>query len=273
MRRILAWVVFAAFGLSFALAAPQRALAQQTQGAPAEAPAKFEPGRLGVDLRGLSEASVKALGLSQPHAVLIEFPYPGSPAERAGLRSGDVILDLEGAPVGPLDRFIPALRRLGAGHEATLGVVRGNERLTVKATLARAADHSRTPDEAERKIEAFEAVLRIFNREAFPQEWAVTQNNVANTYRDRTSGDRADNLEKAIAAYEGALSVWTRETAPQGWATAQFNLALAYHNRTKGDRAENLEKAIAAYEAESYHNQGCQPTWLGADSKQPRPRL
>jgi hypothetical protein len=33
----------------------------------------------------------------------------------------------------------------------------------------------------------------------FPQQWAGTQNNLANAYKDRIKGERGENIEKAIA--------------------------------------------------------------------------
>ncbi|MEH2087182.1 CHAT domain-containing tetratricopeptide repeat protein, partial [Nostoc sp.] len=85
-----------------------------------------------------------------------------------------------------------------------------------------------------------------YTREALPQAWAMTQNNLAAAYRDRIKGDRADNIEIAIAAYTAALKVYTREALPQAWAMTQNNLAAAYRDRIKGDRADNIEIAIAA---------------------------
>ncbi|MEH2020171.1 CHAT domain-containing protein, partial [Nostoc sp.] len=73
--------------------------------------------------------------------------------------------------------------------------------------------------------------------------------NLANAYRDRIKGDRADNIEQAIAAYTAALTVRTREALPIDWAATQNNLANAYRDRIKGDRADNIEQAIAAYTA------------------------
>ena len=70
----------------------------------------------------------------------------------------------------------------------------------------------------EAAIKAYEDALTVFTREAFPQDWASTQNNLANAYRDRIKGSKADNLEAAIKAYEDALTVFTREAFPQDWA-------------------------------------------------------
>ncbi len=97
-------------------------------------------------------------------------------------------------------------------------------------------------------ITGYEIALNIFTFEAFPQEWAGTNNNLAATYIDRIRGEKAENLEKAIAACQEALKVKTFDAFPQQWAGIQNNLALAYHSRIRGEKAENLEMAIAAYQ-------------------------
>ncbi len=97
-------------------------------------------------------------------------------------------------------------------------------------------------------ITGYETALTVYTREAFPQDWAMTQNNVGLAYGDRILGERADNIESAIAAYESALEVRTREAFPQDWAMTQNNLGNAYSDRILGERANNLESAIAAYE-------------------------
>jgi CHAT domain-containing protein len=73
--------------------------------------------------------------------------------------------------------------------------------------------------------------------------------NLANAYRNRIRGDRAQNLEEAIAAYQAALTVTTQTAMPVEWAMTMINLANAYQTRIRGDRAQNLEDAIAAYRA------------------------
>ncbi|NCS01614.1 MAG: tetratricopeptide repeat protein, partial [Microcystis aeruginosa G13-11] len=96
-------------------------------------------------------------------------------------------------------------------------------------------------------ITGYEIALSIFTFDAFPQDWASTQNNLAIAYRNRIRGDKAENLEKAIAAYTEALKVRTFDAFPQDWASTQNNLAAVYLYRIRGDKAENLEKAIASY--------------------------
>jgi tetratricopeptide (TPR) repeat protein len=101
----------------------------------------------------------------------------------------------------------------------------------------------------ELSVAAAHLARTIFTREAFPEKWAATQNNLGNSYHDRIRGEKAENLEKAIAAYELALQVRTREAFPEDWAMTQNNLGAAYGDRLRGERAENLEKAITAHES------------------------
>jgi CHAT domain-containing protein len=91
--------------------------------------------------------------------------------------------------------------------------------------------------------------LKVYTFDAFPQEWALTQNNLASAYLYRIRGEKAENLERTIAGLTEALKVCTFEAFPQDWARIQNNLAVAYRNRIRGEKAENLERAIA-----SYHN-------------------
>ncbi|MGB3265950.1 MAG: tetratricopeptide repeat protein [Microcoleus sp.] len=115
------------------------------------------------------------------------------------------------------------------------------------------ADYSRIvgsrAENLERAIAFYEAALTVYTLEDFPEDWAMTQNNLANAYRNRINGLRADNLERAIAFYEAALTVRTLEDFPEQWAMTQNNLANAYLYRINGSRAQNLEQAIAFYEA------------------------
>nr|MDJ0728698.1 tetratricopeptide repeat protein [Crocosphaera sp.] len=101
-------------------------------------------------------------------------------------------------------------------------------------------------DNLELAIATLEQSLEVYTREAFPEQWAMTQNNLGLAYSDRIRGERADNLELAIAALNLSLEVLTRPAFPEQWARSQHNLGVAYRTRIRGKRAENLELAIAA---------------------------
>ncbi|WDD33398.1 tetratricopeptide repeat protein [Nostoc sp. UHCC 0926] len=98
-------------------------------------------------------------------------------------------------------------------------------------------------------IAGYEVVSTVFTKDAFPQQWATTQNNLGIAYFDKILGDKAQNLELAIQYYFAALSVRTKDAFPQDWALTQNNLGNAYSNRILEDKAQNLELAIASYSA------------------------
>jgi CHAT domain-containing protein len=98
-------------------------------------------------------------------------------------------------------------------------------------------------------IASYSAALEVYTRQAFPQDWAMTQNNLATAYRNRILGEKAQNIEMAIASYSAALEVYTRQAFPQDWAMTQNNLGNAYRNRILGEKAQNIEMAIASYSA------------------------
>jgi tetratricopeptide (TPR) repeat protein len=100
----------------------------------------------------------------------------------------------------------------------------------------------------ELSLTASQLALKVFTRNAFPENWAANQNNLGAAYRNRIRGERADNIELGIASYELALQVYTRDAFPENWAGTQNNLAAAYWNHIRGERADNIERAIASYE-------------------------
>ena len=91
--------------------------------------------------------------------------------------------------------------------------------------------------------------MRVYTEADFPIDWAMTQNNLGNAYRNQPTGDRGENLRRAIACYEAALRVYTEADFPTAWAMTQNNLGAAYADLPTGDRGESLRRAIACYEA------------------------
>ncbi|MCC3625613.1 CHAT domain-containing protein, partial [Microcoleus sp. PH2017_36_ELK_O_B] len=101
----------------------------------------------------------------------------------------------------------------------------------------------------ERAIECYQAALQVYTRDALPQYWATTQNNLGNAYSDRIKFVRGENIERAIECYQAALQVRTRDALPQDWAMTQNNLGIIYSDQIWVNRGDNLERAIECYQA------------------------
>jgi hypothetical protein len=61
---------------------------------------------------------------------------PGSPAEAAGIREGDVVLNIDGRAVANLQGFSDILRSLAPGQTVAVVLDRSGSQMTVKITLA-----------------------------------------------------------------------------------------------------------------------------------------
>ena len=66
----------------------------------------------------------------------VEAVVPGSPAERAGVAAGDVLLRLEGRPVASLRDYAERLRAMAPGQAVRATFVRGGKEIELVVTLA-----------------------------------------------------------------------------------------------------------------------------------------
>jgi S1-C subfamily serine protease len=74
---------------------------------------------------------VRYYDLPKETGVVVLSVEPNSPAQRAGLREGDVIVGLEGQAVAGVDDLHGVLSDIGAGVRAELAVLRGTEKLSL----------------------------------------------------------------------------------------------------------------------------------------------
>lgn len=68
----------------------------------------------------------------------IHTVVPGSPAEKAGLRPGDLIVEFGGRPIDRYEQLPPLVRERKPGDKVTIGLRRGEETLTLEVTLGSA---------------------------------------------------------------------------------------------------------------------------------------
>lgn len=83
--------------------------------------------------------SIPDMGASDGDGMRISGVSPGGPAERAGLKGGDLIIEFGGHAVKNIYDYTDAIGAFKAGDEVTLILLRGpsRERVTLKVTLGR----------------------------------------------------------------------------------------------------------------------------------------
>ncbi|MGB1027524.1 MAG: S1C family serine protease, partial [Rhodospirillaceae bacterium] len=92
-------------------------------------------GRLGVAIRTVSPRLADNLGLDIPYGVLVAEVFPGTPAERAGLAIGDVILALNGRDIADSASLRRQIGLGKIGESVTLRLLRRGEMLDVRARI------------------------------------------------------------------------------------------------------------------------------------------
>jgi S1-C subfamily serine protease len=87
---------------------------------------------LGVTARGIELEAALAHDLGQPRAIRVHRVGSATPAERAGLRDGDLLLGANGTPVASVDD-LQRILVLGDTTHVDLDILRGRERQTLHA--------------------------------------------------------------------------------------------------------------------------------------------
>lgn len=96
---------------------------------------KVTRGWLGVVIQDIDEELAKSFGLEKTEGVLIAEVSEGSPAEKAGLKQGDIILRLNGKKVDDLGELRNKIALTAPGTKVKLEVLRENKRRTIQVTI------------------------------------------------------------------------------------------------------------------------------------------
>ncbi len=89
----------------------------------------------GAALQQVTPDLADTLGLATPKGALITNLHKQGPAAKAGLRAGDVVVDVDGRPVQDPQAFEYRFATKGVGGQAKLGILRKGEALTTTVTL------------------------------------------------------------------------------------------------------------------------------------------
>jgi len=84
---------------------------------------KVQRGMLGVGIQPVTSDIAKSLGMKDVRGLLINSIASGGPAEKAGIKNGDVILQLNGKNINDTNTLRNEIAALGPGSEVTLTIL------------------------------------------------------------------------------------------------------------------------------------------------------
>jgi serine protease Do len=96
---------------------------------------RWQSRRIGIEYEGVDSQLAEFFGVKQ--GILIRFVLPGSPAQRAGLKAGDVLIKFDGKPIaGPRDLAVAFDEQGAPRTKASLEVVRDRKPRSILLPLS-----------------------------------------------------------------------------------------------------------------------------------------
>ncbi len=93
---------------------------------------RVERGEIGVSIQPVTSEIAQSMGLRQVQGVLVASVNPGGPADQAGLKSGDVILQFNGQKVNDPNTLRNDVAGTAPGTEVTLTILRNGAQQQIR---------------------------------------------------------------------------------------------------------------------------------------------
>jgi len=106
---------------------------------------------VGIGLQDLTEDLVKSFNLKDKEGTLINQVFEGSPAEKVGLKAGDIVMEVDGVKVKNSQDLVKEVLKKKVGQNIRLGIIREGKTMEIPVTTAQMPSEPRKPAETEKK--------------------------------------------------------------------------------------------------------------------------
>lgn len=213
--------------------------------------------RIGVGIADITAADVAAKKLPSESGVLIEEVEDDTPASRAGLKAGDVILEFDGERVRSVSQLRRLIQETPAGRRIAMPVSRDGQRMTV--TIEPAAPRGDAP-----LLHRLEAAPRppraprpptppIVSRTPAPEAWRMPRLEVfPESFLFSTGGGRlgvstqplGDQLAKHFGVASGVLVTSVTESSAASKAGVRAGDVITKVNAAAIDDTGDLLRGL-----------------------------
>src|SRR5712671_1103734 len=109
-------------------------------------------GWIGVQIQPVTNEIADSLGMRNARGALVAEPQSGSPAQKAGIKAGDVIVSVNGESVTDARNLARRISALAPGTAVKLGIVRGGREDTLTLTLGELPKDRQARTDTEERI-------------------------------------------------------------------------------------------------------------------------
>jgi serine protease DegQ len=103
-------------------------------------------GWFGIEVAPITQELSESLGLGSTRGAIVGAIERGSPAERGGIRLGDVITGIDGQAVGDASTLLNRIAEAPPGKNVAVKVLRRNQELTVQVLVGKRRPRPRTEE-------------------------------------------------------------------------------------------------------------------------------
>ena len=100
-------------------------------------PAAAESGFTGMQIQGMSQQTASALGLKSTDGVLVRDVALGGPADKAGIKRGDLILNYGGQRIDSFKKMMAVAGITKPGQEVKVSILREGKPVTLTMKLGK----------------------------------------------------------------------------------------------------------------------------------------
>ena len=222
-----------------------------------------DKGYLGVSLQELTPSMAKALQMDDNSGVMINNVVDDSPAEKAGLEDGDVILEFNGKTISDNDDLVKAVRGTSPGDKVKVVVLRNGKNESLEVEVGKHEDKSfvwMSGDDADAPHykhfgDGDHKVIIMSGDDDFT--WTVDQDMPFGFDNDRGyMGVNLDDMNEQMGEYfgvedgKGALVTEVVEDSPADKAGLKAGDVIVRLGEKEIDSTTALHKAVAKTEPE-----------------------
>jgi serine protease Do len=128
-----------------------------------ESKGKVVRGMIGVQVQNVTPELAKSFGLSEPKGALVAQVNPDTPAAKAGIHQGDIILEFDGHPIHEMNELPRMVAGTEPGSKATLKILREGKEKTLNLTIVELTDERQAQTKEEGEPEKTPLGLEVQN--------------------------------------------------------------------------------------------------------------
>ncbi len=142
-----------------------------------ESKGKVVRGMIGVQVQNVTPDLAKSFGMAEPKGALVAQVNPDTPAAKAGIHRGDIIVEFNGHPIHEMNELPRMVAETAPGSKATLKILREGKEKTLNLTIAELTDERQAQTKEEEETEKTALGLEVQNlTPALAQQFRLRDN-------------------------------------------------------------------------------------------------